>query len=288
MLSVLYGLALVSFGPKMLAAAADNPYQPIVERNSFGLKPPPPPRSDVPPPPPPAPLAKVTLTGITSMFGPSSKRALLEIIEQEPGKAATPRKPILREGERDGAVEVLSIDVEKNMVKIRNGAVETNITFEVAKSSSGNSASAAPVQPITASFPSPPATTSIPSFNAGTTTSEPTIISRASANDSFNRKSVTLLGNNLAAAPTPAYASAGSSLQAYSGSDRLRSPSRELRTQTPPLGNQKPMTAEESFIALEINRELNKGKNLPPLPFTPLTPQESRAPVAGPAPSLPE
>ena len=151
-------LALIGAGLSTQAESTSNPYQPIIERNAFGLKPPPPPGSDAPPPPPPAPLAKVTLTGITSMFGPSSKRALLEIIEQEPGKAALPRKPILREGERDGSVEVLVIDLEKNQVRIRNGTVETNITFEVQKAAS---APAVP-NPLPVHPPPPPLNASFP------------------------------------------------------------------------------------------------------------------------------
>src|SRR5262245_33655253 len=79
------------------ADAKVNPYEPIVERNPFGLKPPPPPDPDAgkPPPPPPAPLATVDLTGITSIL--SSKRALLEIV---PGPGKPMIKPILAEGER--------------------------------------------------------------------------------------------------------------------------------------------------------------------------------------------
>jgi len=273
LVSVVCTLALINSSPELLSAADANPYQPIVERNSFGLKPPPPPQSDVPPPPPPAPIAKVTLTGITSMFGPSSKRALLEIIEQEPGKTGTPRKPILREGEREGTVEVLSIDVEKNTVKIRNGTVETNITFEVAKPSA-NPAPSASAQPVNASVPPQPATTPIPSFNASPIGSGPTIISRASANDSFSRQSVTLLGGNSAPGPTPAYANAASSLQAHSGNAGFGT--RPLRSETHVPINQKPMTAEETFIAVEISREMNREKRLAPLlPRTPLTPKES-------------
>ena len=78
-----------------------NPYQAIIERNPFGLKPPPPPQ-EVVAPPPPVLQGKVILTGISSLFG---VRALLEITEQEPGKSPTTRKPILKEGERDGSIE---------------------------------------------------------------------------------------------------------------------------------------------------------------------------------------
>src|SRR5881296_2776061 len=112
---ILGGILAVSAAQTALAEAKPNPYQAIVERNPFGLKPPPPP-PDPAPPAPAAPPAKVLLTGISSMFG---VRALLEITEQEPGKSPTTRKPILKEGERDGSVEVLAINVEKSLVKIR-------------------------------------------------------------------------------------------------------------------------------------------------------------------------
>lgn len=128
------------------AESGPNPYQAIIDRNPFGLKPPPPPvvAETVAPVIPPG---KVVLTGITSLFG-RTPRALLEITEQEPGKPATPRHPILKEGERDGAIEVVSIDIEKSLVKIRNAGLETNITFETQKAGGG----AAPLIP---GFPPP-------------------------------------------------------------------------------------------------------------------------------------
>lgn len=135
-----------------------NPFQHIVERNVFALKPPPPPPTGEPPPPPPTPLAKVVLTGILNVLGPP--RALLEVTETEPGKPAAgqtagqPKKPILREGERDGSIEVLSIDVEKNVVRIKNGSVETNLTFAEAKQGGG---------PPPGATPQPP---SVPGYNA--------------------------------------------------------------------------------------------------------------------------
>src|SRR5205814_3342893 len=94
---LVYGFAVVLAGStvqRVLAESKANPYQAIIERNPFGLKPPPPP-PDPAPPPPAAPPAKVVLTGISSMFG---VRALLEITEAEPGKSPTTRKPILKEG----------------------------------------------------------------------------------------------------------------------------------------------------------------------------------------------
>jgi hypothetical protein len=120
-------------GPLSSADTVSNPYEPIVLRNPFGIKP-------VPEPPaqpaagPPVALPKVILTGITTMFGPP--KALIEITEAEPGKAASIRKPILREGEKDGTVEVISIDAANASVRIKNSGFETNLNFEVAKSGS--------------------------------------------------------------------------------------------------------------------------------------------------------
>src|SRR2546422_2759852 len=87
---VLVGFFTVGTAQMLPTEAKPNPYQTIIERNPFGLKPPPP----APDPTPPAPLtppSKVVLTGFTSISGPP--RALLEITEQEPGKGAVTRKP---------------------------------------------------------------------------------------------------------------------------------------------------------------------------------------------------
>src|SRR5947207_2861133 len=114
---VMGGLLAGSAVQVAFADAKPNPYQAIIERNPFGLKPAPK-AAETPPPAAVIPLGKVVLTGITSLG--ASPRALLEITDQEAGKTATTRRPILHEGEKDGAVEVLSIDVERSIVKIRN------------------------------------------------------------------------------------------------------------------------------------------------------------------------
>jgi hypothetical protein len=127
-------------------------------------------------------------------------RALLEITEQEPGKPGTTKKPILREGEREGVVEVVSIDVDKSMVRILNSGIETNLTFEV-KASSG------PAAPGPAGVPNPamlrpPLTTAL-GANPGVPASggnAPIIISRDGSGGSSS--GVTLVGG--AASPATA------------------------------------------------------------------------------------
>ena len=117
-----------------------NPFRVIVASNVFRLRPiPPDPGPKLPDPAPPAPLAQVMLTGIHTVFGPP--RAILEVTDGASGKAMT-RKPILREGEQDGPIHVLAIDIEKSLVRIRNGTVETNLTFSPLKHSEGEAMAA--------------------------------------------------------------------------------------------------------------------------------------------------
>src|SRR5262245_53678278 len=87
------------------SASSKNPYQGIVERNVFGLKPPPPP---APPPEQPKPPVNITLTGITTILG--KKRAFMTVsTAAKPGAPATPTSYMLKEGERDGDIEILAI-----------------------------------------------------------------------------------------------------------------------------------------------------------------------------------
>jgi hypothetical protein len=109
--------------------ATASPYQGIVERNVFGLKPPPPPpdpEANKPPPP------RIFLQGITT-FG-SVKRALLKAqLPPKPGDKPTGEQSfILAEGQRDGDIEVLEIrtDGGVSVVKVNDFGTITNLTFE--------------------------------------------------------------------------------------------------------------------------------------------------------------
>ncbi|HEU5125488.1 MAG TPA: hypothetical protein VFW05_15655 [Verrucomicrobiae bacterium] len=101
--------------------SAGSPYQAIVERNVFGLKPPAPAEEA---PPPPEPPSKITLSGITTMLG--NKRALLSVqVLNKP-----PENFILAEGQRDGDIEVLQIDEIAGTVKVSNHGVEQLLDFK--------------------------------------------------------------------------------------------------------------------------------------------------------------
>lgn len=124
-------LLLLSAAPGS-SIAASTPYQPIVERNVFGLKPPPPPPDpeSLKPPPP-----KLTLTGIMTIFG--KKQALLKA----PASPAPPPKPgqppeqpkehsyILAEGQREDGITILQIDDKSKSVKLDAEGTIFTLTF---------------------------------------------------------------------------------------------------------------------------------------------------------------
>jgi hypothetical protein len=112
-------LVLCSAGLALVASA--NPYENIGTRNIFSLVPP---KADISKPgdvfkPPP----EYKLTGIAG-FG-SNKWALLS--KADPGKA--PQLFMMREGERDGTLEVLHVDELGGIVKIRNDGALVDLTF---------------------------------------------------------------------------------------------------------------------------------------------------------------
>jgi len=281
---LVYVLAGLLTGASMRIALADtkpNPYEAIIDRNPFGLKPPPPivePTNTVAPVSP----GKVILTGIASLFGPAP-RALLEITEQETGKQATTRKPILREGERDGAVEVLSIDMEKGVVKIRNAGVESTIAFETPKLTGGGGSAPAPggasPAPLSASVPN-----IISSANAAAATSarssSVTIIGGSSSGttaSSFGSGSGTYPqaggpGGVGGYSTGPAAFSAASynpaAIAANGGLSPI--PSRALRTDpaNPPVVPVDPV-AQYIHMAADHERHVSAGLIYPPLPPVP-------------------
>ena len=124
---LLGGVIVAGFSLGTFAEVKDNPYQVIIDRNPFGLKPipPPPPPPDNTPPPPPA--LEIKLTGITTLLGPA--RVFLEFTDPQSKK--TDRPAPLAEGEsyKDN-ISIVSIDAENGRVKIKNGDAETTLDFE--------------------------------------------------------------------------------------------------------------------------------------------------------------
>jgi hypothetical protein len=151
-------IALISLSAALSAEVRDNPYQLIIERNPFGLKPPPPP----PPAPietnaPAAPPPDIKLTGITTLLG--TPRVMLQVEDKQTKK---PSFPMLAEGESDmsGAVTVLAIDPDNLKVRIKNGDAETTLDFKThgVKPGAGAVAAGGPTPtPQPGAIPPPPA-----------------------------------------------------------------------------------------------------------------------------------
>ena len=261
--------ALVAVG--LLAARADTTsYDVIVEKNPFRLKPPPPP----PPPedlaakaPPPAPPATVELTGITSIL--SSKRAVFEII---PGPGKQMIKPILGEGERIESVEVVSINIEKNEVTIKNGTLVTNLTFKVAKSTPAAAAPPAGGVPP----PAVPAATAPVQTSYNNLGGRGVMVGGGSSPPPANTGVPNYGGN-----PAPVNSSVGNAAAGVTGTEGgFRSiPSRNIRS-APQA--EAAINRDETFRRLEEQRLMNEAVNqaagrpiFPPLPPTPYTPPDA-------------
>lgn len=135
-----FGLALSAISWADDALPAGDPYGSIIKRNVFGLNPPPPP--DATPaqqgPPPP----KITLTGITTIFG--APEALYKVAGVRRGdKPPQDESYIFTEGESQDDVEVKTIDVKKSTVTFINHGVTQDLQLTAGEASTGT----APTQP---------------------------------------------------------------------------------------------------------------------------------------------
>lgn len=240
-----------------------NPYQGIVDRNVFGLRPPPPPPSNEPVRPP-APA--VALTGITTISG--KKLAFMNI--QVPPKAGETAKPgpqsfMLGEGEREGEIEVLEIDDKGGTVKLNDYGVITNVPFAKVPST--------PSAPVN--------TAAIPSL------ARP---GGAAPNGALPQRSIPGLPARtmrLTNPNQPGTTSTGGSPSGYQTS-ALGAAVQSAPVPTAPF-SERPTTPEEDVILTEAARELHRNDpKYPPLPPTPMTPAEDLPGIMAPGSRLPK
>ena len=251
---------------------SDNPYQAIVERNVFGLKPPPPP-PDPESVKPPAP--KITLTGVATILG--RKQALMKT-PPAPVKAGETSKGeqfyTLAEGQRDGDLEVLQIDEKQGIVKVSYAGQVSSLDFtnNGAKFVAGPPPGVVPGAP--GAIPAPPGGqqpgTMIPMPTR--TLRLPTPAGASGVNPTTS--SYQNPGGNLRATPY-----SGLQNQAVLGTTAGTTPATTVNpTQQMPVENQ--------FIMIEAERERTRSAVsaglMPPLPPTPLSPLAEQ-----PAPTTP-
>ena len=129
------GSSVTASVPAKSGPASDNPYQSIVTRNVFGLNPIPPSVPEIQQPGPPPP--KITLTGITTIFGPAE--ALFKVAGVV--RSGGPPKDeyyTFTEGEEEDEVSVTKIDIKGNIVTFMNHGVEQAIPLSAGVASSGS------------------------------------------------------------------------------------------------------------------------------------------------------
>ena len=256
-LSCLCGLALAGSLNQAVADTRANPYQPIVEVNAFRLLPKPPPVVVDNTPPPLLP-ANIKITGLSSLSGPP--KVLLEITDATTKKIERP-SPMLA-GERQGTVEIVSIDADKGSVTIRNSGVESTLTFE----KDGIKPTGAAPPPV--AMIAPPAAVAVPT---------PFPVNTITPNNP--RNAVTVGGGMVTPAAGKPNANLGGGLSSI--------PVRQTRTAVDISGDNnnynpsapRQLTREEQMILIEQNRA-NPNRVGPPLPPTPLTP--TKVPVVAP------
>ena len=112
-----------------------NPYGSIVKRNIFGLNPVPVVDPNIAPPGPPPP--KITLSGITTIFGPAEALFKVAGVKRE-GKPPQDEYYIFTEGESQDNVEVTAIDTVKNIVTFNNNGVVQQIPLTAGVASAGS------------------------------------------------------------------------------------------------------------------------------------------------------
>ncbi|HUA67901.1 MAG TPA: hypothetical protein VMA13_05075 [Candidatus Saccharimonadales bacterium] len=98
-------------------ASSNNPYEPIVTRNIFGLNPPQPVVATTPEPP-----SKITPDGIMTIFGTPQVLFYVDV-PPHPPTPATQKSYILSEGQQQDDIEVTHIDEKAGVVTFNNHGV---------------------------------------------------------------------------------------------------------------------------------------------------------------------
>ena len=150
---VLSIIALACISNPLGASSSRDPYQRIAERNMFDLRLVTEPQ---PPPPPPMPMPSIWLNGITDILG---KKQVLMKVRFPPKPSAPPVEEsyILTEGQREGDIEILAIDVKAGTVRVKiiDTIMDLSLEANGVKLDSMPS-NAAVVQPAPPAFTPPP------------------------------------------------------------------------------------------------------------------------------------
>jgi hypothetical protein len=245
------GLMVSASARAVTAEAQGNPYQGVVERNVFALKPPPPPGSEKPPAPEPP---KIIPQGIMSMFGRQQVLFKAMMPGSKPGEPPKETPMVLTVNQREGEVEVLSIDETAGTITFNNHGQIQTLSLEKDGVKPPTGPAATPFPGITApGIPGVPAPTA--GFNparsgapAGTTT---TFGGAGSTLKNIPSRSLRL--------PTAAPVNAGGGLPILGGAANTT-------PQTQQTPQPKPLSAEEQAAIMLIQHEADPN-GPPPVPL---------------------
>ena len=289
------GLAFCTAAPAVpvdTSESSDNPYQSIVDRNVFSLKPPTPPADPAEVNKPT--VVKITLTGMTTILG--NKRVLMKTAPP-PGKPGEGPKSeqsyILTEGQREGDIEVIEIDEKAGSVKVNNGGTIQTLTFEKdgAKLPATIAPPTAPGVPGASVIPGlpvtrpggtvPPAPGAMPSFQLPTRV--PRLPVTGGAVQGMNSMAANSGVGSAQSYGSPGYLPGNTISPILPGSTIPGS-----TTTSPNVNGGLQVSAEEQAILIEAARQAGgpSAALLPPTPLSPKAGQNSQTPSV-PSPSFP-
>jgi hypothetical protein len=223
-------------------AAGDNPYQPIVDRNVFGLvpiptNPPVDPASLVPPP-------KITPNGIMTIFG--KLQVLFKVAGvAQPGQPPKDESYVMCEGDRQDEIEVQKIDEASATITFNNHGVIQELPLVAGTASGGGDA-----------------TPASPGFAPGRGGAPIGFGGRFGRNRNLPAASNPNPGGDAGGGGTPSFGG-GTATSAITGA------------------NQQPaITPEAQVLLMEANRIATQDQviqgTMPPLPPTVLTPPDAK------------
>jgi hypothetical protein len=265
---LLGGLLLVNNALAVPANLREN-YQPIVDRNPFGLRPPPPPPTNnvAPPPVVEKPKLEIFLTGIVSV-GQPKKQVYLKT--QEANKKDAAQFYALPEGAEVDGIRVLSIDEKDRSVRVQIDGAETVLSFKTHGIAAGAPPPLAmagapgqmmPGQPGAVPPPLPGAMPGQPMGQPGNPQFQqnPSVQPFPTANPAVNQQ------NNFRSIP--------------SRSVRSQVPNRDFMTGSPNLGGSAPGMAEqqapsvdpaEQYLRMHLDKTQKERQGIPMPPLPPL------------------
>ncbi len=256
-------IAIVAAGAAM-ASSPDNPYRIIAEKNAFRLNPPP----VVVPPEAPIIEEKTNLrfTGL-SWNGPAVS-AWLAIDSLEPGGTST--YLALAPGEKASGVEILGIDEGTQKVKVQYRDKPLTLSMDTAITPAGPAGRTIPGLPNVPRGVRP--TAAIPGLNNGAV-ANPTGGASRSLNSRIPAPPGQPNNNNFRSIPQRTVRGGATGASSRFGSGGVANPSplaNPGNTGNQAGGASRPLTLEESTIAVEVQRAV-QPPGFPPLPPTVLS-----------------